>query len=242
MRQKIFIFFLVFFITISFSNTSSAKNSPLVQADSLFRVNQRTEAIAAYRSILDNGSFSPALFLKLAYMQETSGDISGALVTLNTLYKINPDPDIHLKMEELALINNLSGYQYTDSQYFNTLYQKYYYYILLSALIVSGFYFAHLNLKKVKGNNLGMRPLLFICILLVLFYIVNFNIQPLHAVIVNKNTLIMSAPSPGSDLLEITGSGHRVSLIDQTDIWYQVEFNDKTGYIKASDLYIIRQE
>lgn len=242
MRQKIFIFFLISSITISFSNTSLGKNSSLALADSLFRANKRTEAITEYRSILDSGSFSPALFLRLAYLQETSGDISGALVTLNTLYKINPDPAIHLKMEELALINNLTGYQYTDSQYFNTLYQKYYYYIILTILIVSGLYFSHLNLKKIRGNNLGMRPLLFICILLALFYIVNFNIQPLHAVITNKNTLIMSAPSPGSDLLEIAGSGHRVRLIDQTDIWHQVEFNNKTGYIKASDLYIIRQE
>lgn len=242
MRHKIFSFFLVFFITISFSNTSSGKNISLIRADSLFKENKRAEAISAYHSILDNGSFSPMLFLKLAYMQETSGDVSGAMVTLNTLYKINPDPEIHLKMEELAHINNLSGYQYTDRQYFNTLYQKYYYYILLFVLITSGLYFVHLNLKKIKGNNMGMRPLLFICTLLVLFYIVNFNIQPLHAVIINKHTLIMSAPSPGSDLLEITGSGHRVSLIDKNDIWYQVDIHDKTGYIKKSDLHIIRQE
>lgn len=239
MREKIFIFFYFFFTTTLLPTTSFCEKITLTHADSLFRINKKAEAISAYKTIIKNGSFSPALFLKLAYLQETSGDISGALVSLNSLYKINPDPEIHLKMEELALSDNLSGYQYTDRQYFNTLYQKYYYYILLAILILAGFYFSHLILKKIRGNNLGMRPLLFITTLFILFYIANFNIQPPQAVIINHNTLVMSAPSPGSNLIEMTRAGHRVNLIDRQDIWFQVEYNRQTGYIKASDLHII---
>lgn len=209
------------------------------KGDSLFQVNDFFNAALIYDSILNQSVVSPSLYLKLAYIYESTGNIADLMVVLNKYYKVYPSANIQFKIEEIAREYQLKGYKYTDFDYFMSLYRQYYYYILLFFLATSGLYFTHLITKKIKGNPLSFRPLLFIVILLFLLLLINFNLHPVRAIIKHSNTLIMSAPAAGSELLEQATSGHRVNVLDQNDVWVEVDYENQVCYIKESDLEII---
>jgi len=209
------------------------------KGDSLFHAKEFYYASKVYDSILNQSVVSPLLYLKLAYIYESTGEIADLMIVLNKYYKVYPSANIQFKIEEIAREYQLKGYKYTDFDYFTSLYRQYYYYIMLFFFVASGLYFTHLGIKKINGNPLSFRPLLFIVILLFLLLLVNFNLQPVRAIIKHSNSLVMSAPSAGSDLVEIASSGHRVNVLDKIDIWVEVDFENKLCYIKESDLEII---
>ena len=49
----------------------------------------------------------------------------------------------------------------------------------------------------------------------------------------------MEAPSAGSDLIDITGKGHKVVVSGKTDVWYKIEWQGKDGYIKAKNVKLL---
>jgi hypothetical protein len=234
---------ILFFILLALFVVTAKGQSYLdleKKGDSLFLANDFDNASRIFDSIFNQSVVSPSLFLKMAYMHESSGNFTDLMVVLNKFYKVYPSADIQLKIEEVAREYQLKGYNYTDFDYFAALYRQYYYFILLFFLVASGLYFSHLIIKKISGNPLSFRPLFFILILLFLLVIINFNLQPVRAIIKNSNTLIMSAPAAGSDLLEISSSGHRVNVLGQIDVWVEVEYENQICYIKSSDLEFIQ--
>jgi hypothetical protein len=239
MKHKIFVAFLILLSTFPQLSYSQEYKSRLDHADFLFSRKHFPAAFKSYKEILNSGVFSPAMLLKMALISEQSGDIVSCLYYLNLYYNFRPDRQVHLKMEELAEKYNLEGYDYTDSEYFTFLYRENYYYILLFFLTLSGLYFVHLALKKINGNPLSIRPLLFIGLLFILFYIVNFDFIMPKGIISRKNTFLMSAPASGSDLMAKIERGQRVKILGKEDIWYKIEWAGKFSYIKESDVLLI---
>jgi hypothetical protein len=240
MKPLFFTFFLILFILISqpiFSQSAAI----LRQGDSLFALGNYTRAEEKYDQLLQQHLFSPNMLLKLAYIEENKKDFVLTLYYLSLYYNYRPDIEIHKKMESLAKETGVQGYEYTDFEYVTFLYRQYYYFILLLLLTISGFYFTHLVLKKIRDKNIGVRILAFFLMLLTVFYMLNFELTTPKAIVQTPDALIMSYSSAASDVINRAKAGERVNIIEKSDIWYKIKTNGKIGYMKESDLLPIEK-
>jgi uncharacterized protein YgiM (DUF1202 family) len=230
---------LVFLFTFLFTAASAQElNDKLIQADSLFAVQKYTEAYQHYSSIMqEDNRYSPAMLLKMAYINEGLENFDEALYYLNLYYLRTADEDVLEKMEKLAETHNLAGYEFNDWEFFKTIFYRYFNYITAFLIALAMLFMAmqirgkfKLN-KPVKGYALGM-----VLILTVLFYTLNFGLRYDRAVVIDENSFLMTGPSAASDVYTVIGKGHRLPVNGHEDVWIKTEWNDMPVYIKSSKI------
>jgi hypothetical protein len=235
MYSKLLIHILL--INLLFLSKSFAQG-PFVQlhtADSLFESKKYIESFEIYRQITDSSSqFSPRMLLRMAFIKEGLGDYTSALYYLNLFYSYNPDKEVLKKMEELALKYKLTGYTYTDRDYFISLYYEYYYFILFFFLIAAVSYYIYMVVNRRIG--LGLKPFYFIIILVAAFYLSNYSLTRPKGIIVNSGVHLMSSPSAGAALIEVVNKGHRVIILKKEDIWYEILWDGAPAYIRENNI------
>ena len=57
--------------------------------------------------------------------------------------------------------------------------------------------------------------------------------------VIIENCLLMDQPSAGAKLQKKIKKGHQVILLDDLDIWYKIELEDKFYYIRKTNLILI---
>ena len=230
-------------LTLSQQSLSQTFNQKIIFADSLYNLKKYGPSLKIYENIYNQtGKYSLAMLLKMAFINEISGEYSKTLFYLNIFYHDQPNKKVLSQMEFLDEKHNLKGYKYTDLEYFISLYNEYYYYIIVYILAASITFFAYLLLKKLKKKRLGLRPIVFIGLLIVVYYITNYRVIPPRAIIAHNNTILMSAPSAASELVNMAGEGHRVTIHNKKDIWYEISLENTKAFIKEDDLYLIPQK
>lgn len=227
----------ILFLVLLFTPKSFAQG-PFVQlhrADSLFESKKYIESFEIYHQILDSSDqYSPRMLLRMAFIKEGLGDYTSALYYLNLFYFYNPDKEVLKKMEEIGLKYKLTGYNYTDLDYFISIYNEYYNYILISLIAFSLAYFIYMLVNRRTKSSL--RPFYFIVMLVVAFYVSNFNLTPPKGIIANSGVHLMSSPSAGATLVDIVDKGHRVTILSKEDIWYKINWNGTQAYIRENNL------
>jgi hypothetical protein len=238
LKHKIlFLFFILSLLNLQVSVAQSNTNT-LEKADSLFHSKKYTESFAIYENILDNDKmYSPSMLLKMAYIKEGLGSYTQALYYLKLYYKKTNNKSALTKINELAKKHNLEGYEASDIDLFYGYFNKYYnnslFFLMGIALLLSALSFYIFKQKQRKP----FTPALFqMGIILIIFYILNFQSIPEKAIIINSNTYIMEGPSSGSEVLEIVKKGHLVRVIEEQDVWTKVMWKDKIAYIKGKNL------
>lgn len=240
MLRKIFIVFSILSTFIFHPALAENLKGNLDEADSLFSQKKYTEAFTIYENIFQNSEqFSLQMLLKMAFIKEATGDYTSALYYLNVYYKYNPNKKVLKKMEDLAGKYKLTGYRYTDLEYFISLYNQYYYYISFSFLFFAVSYFIYLIIKKFQKKKLGFRPLVFILILATAYIFANYDIIPPKGIISKQGTWLMSAPSSASEPIAMIDKGHRVMILEKQDVWYRILWENKSVYILESHLLLI---
>ena len=227
--------FILFFLSIpaAYSQISTYR---LQQADSLFNAKQYTQSMGHYKEILAQNEFSPAMLLKMAYIQEALNKSGDALYYLNLYYLATRDAAALEKMDELAKKENLAGYENTGSTQAFTFYQRYHVYtaLALSAVIFLLFSIA-VYMKRTKHNVYA--PLIPMMLLVVLLAIHVFAGRPaMNGIVVRPNAHLMSGPSAGADVEEVIKAGHRLPIKGHTDAWVEVEWNGRSAYIRRNQL------
>jgi uncharacterized protein YgiM (DUF1202 family) len=237
MYGKLLVIF-VFLSTIAVSSGYPQSNQEkLHEADSLFASQKYTDSFVIYENLLNNSDqFSLRMLLKMAFIKEALGDYTSALYYLNMYYRYQPNKKVLRKMEELAARYKLSGYRYTDLEYFISLYNQYYYYIIFFFISFALTFYLYLIIKKLRKKKMGLRPLIFIIILGSAYYITNYNIIPPKGIISQSDTYLMSAPSAASEPITVTDKGHRVVILGKEDVWYKIKWENQTAYILQSNL------
>ena len=46
----------------------------------------------------------------------------------------------------------------------------------------------------------------------------------------NENTFIMNDPSSGSDVYKLIRKGEKIKIVNETDVWYEVELENQKTY------------
>jgi hypothetical protein len=204
----------------------------LSRGDSLFAKKQYTQSFELYQSLLQSGRYSPAMLLKMAYIQEGLGSISLSLYYLNLYYLASGDEQALSKMEELAEKNRLQGYENTETTRIFFLIKKYNYYFsaALAALIVFLVVFQY----KRKRNESSTKPFAIPIALVIILLAIQVNIpyESSTAIVTNSNTYLMSGPSAGANVVSLIKEGHKLKIKDKKDVWLKVEWLDKDVYIK----------
>lgn len=236
---KIILTFSVFFAFFALPVCNALENKTIKIADSLYENKNFDQALHLYAVALDSEQFfSRHTLSRLALMEESSENIVMALYYLSTLYYYYTDTRIIRKMESLGDRYHLSGYGYTELEYFVSLYKEYYYLIIFSLIGIGVPFIIYLFRRRKQGLSLGIRPLFFLIILGSVFYLNNVDITPVMGVISTPTTL-MSGASPGSESVENIIAGHRVRVIDKDGVWYKIAWKGKELYLRDIDLLVI---
>jgi len=204
-------------------------------ADSLYQAKLYTQSFEHYQEILNQKQYTPAMLLKMAYIQEGLNNIGNAMYYLNLYFKVSNDKAALHKMEELAYKFKLEGYETSDADHFMTLYQDYFNYVsfglaALCILLLSMVFFTRVRLKR-KPYITGSALALF---MLVFFVHINFGDRKPVGILSNPQTYIMSGPSPGSSLITIASDGHRVEIVGKKDIWVRITWDGKTAFVREN--------
>lgn len=237
---RYFTFFFTLWCIACASLSARAQDSAeglLIAADSLFAARQYTESLDLYEQLFaEQGVATPALLLKMAFIQESTGAYSEALYYLNEYYLLTADEAAVQKMQQLSEQYNLRGYATTDYQLFYSYFREYRYYIIyaLIALSMVGL-IVIASSRRPEGRPYGWG-VTYLVGLGLLGWMINTSLAPRQAIIMRDHTYIMAAPSSGSKVVSIGQKGHRVPIGEQQDVWVQIEWDGQPAYVRHGNL------
>ena len=209
----------------------------LNQADSLFRSGKYTESFDIYNTVYEQSHYTPSMLLKMAYIKEGLGDISGALYFLNVYYNVTSNKKVLTKVGEIAQENQLTGYEFTDFDFFLNLYHRYQLQALGLVLVIVFLLFARIILLKRKTHQ---RPIssgiAFLIAVAGFLYLLNYDLGQNKGIIIDQQTYLMAGPSGGADVVGIIERGHRVNIVGIQGIWVKIIWDNQEVYIRSSKI------
>lgn len=213
----------------------------MAQADTLFIQRKYSEALQSYQAVFTRtGKYSPAMLLKMAFIEESSGNYTRALFYLNLYYNQRPNEQVIRKMDELASTNQLKGYQYDDMNFILIYYERYFLYIAAALIAFGAYVFAIIIAKKMRREYIPIRHgFAFMVYLAGSFVFLNLSGSDNKAIIHRNNVYLMSAPSAGAKLLGVIQKGHRVKVLDKKDIWIEIEWEKEHAFIREQNVWMI---
>lgn len=219
----------------------SPVDEQLAVADSLFDKRQYTESFGLYDQLYRKSQMaSPAMLIKMAFIQESRGNYPEALYYLNEYFLLTADEQVVRKMQRLSEEHNLRGYEYTDYDLFYTYFREYRYliiYILAGLAMVGLVYLAFTRQRRSKPYGWGVT---YLVILGLLFVLTNYSLKPPQAIIMSDYTYVMNAPSSGAEVVYVSEKGHRVDVGKQQDVWTQIEWEGEPAFVRQGNLRTIR--
>ncbi|MEB2776911.1 SH3 domain-containing protein [Algoriphagus sp. D3-2-R+10] len=234
--KSIFLTKLLIFLSISLQSIHcQADVIDLKKADSLFNVRSYKEAMEIYDSSYQSGIYSPAMLLKMAFITEGIGDKELATLYLSKYYDLEPNQQAITKIKSLTGQSSLIGYEVSDTQRFLIFLTEYQEYIVaaLALFLVVSIILSWITSRKSEKTQTFWPTIL---LMLLIFLANNFLTGPRTGLITSSPTFVVSKPSAGGELIDRVGPGHRVHIKSSKDIWYEVDWKDKSAYIKKSDV------
>ena len=239
--QRAVLKFLTVIIILNFSTSfqSRAQTSTfrLQTADSLFTSKRYTQSLEHYEEILRQRQYTPAMLLKMAYIQEGLNNMGSAMYYLNLYYIATNDKSVLEKMDDMATKFDLHGYETTDSDRFWSFYLDNHLYLsialaALAVLMLSIVYHTRVRLhKRPLASALGVAALA-----VLLFVHQQYGSIRSRAIISQTTTYLMDGPSPGASVIDIVGDGHRVEILGKKDVWLKIRWDDDIAYVKENSL------
>lgn len=212
------------------------QNVMLKQADSLFQARQYTQSFDLYQELLKTNRYSPSMLLKMAYIQEGLSRPGYALYYLNLYYLSSGDEQALQKMEELAIRNNLKGYENSQLTRVLFLLQKYSPLVSFALAALTLLMVALIAYRKKKQQKLIGPAVITAILLLFLLVQTNLPVDNPTAIVANQHTYLMDGPSAGANVVSIIGEGHRLPVISKKDVWLQVRWLDRDVFIKENQV------
>ena len=208
----------------------------LSRADSLFKTKQYMQSLDAYEAVYQQGWYSPAMLLRMAFIHEGLGHISRSLFYLQRYHAVTDDEQALQKIEELAEKNKLEGYEQTQQDAFLQVLQRYQPSVTL-ALAAMAVLLLSLMMFQYRQGNRPIGAALALMVIVVLLYVQVNHLAPSPKGIISDNaTLLMSGPSGAADVVAVVGEGHQLTVKGRKDVWLRVEWRMKEAYVKENKL------
>nr|WP_316928727.1 SH3 domain-containing protein [Rhodonellum psychrophilum] len=202
----------------------------------MFSSKNYQEAMIGYEEILEKDeSFSSAMLLKMAFISEGKGDFAKASFFLTKYYDVNPNPRVITKIKSLTQQTNLVGYDLSDRDRFFKFLTDLREEITAALALLLIISLILLVIFKSKAN----KPKYYLptAVLLILVFVSNnFLVGKPRGIVTGSPTLIMDRPTAGGNLIVNVDPGHRVIIKSSKDIWYEIKWGDKIGYVKKENI------
>lgn len=243
MQNSILKFLKVFVIILLFPASIYAQqdNPLLLRGDSLFKLKRYTQSLELYQKLFDDHRYTPAMLLKMAFIEEGLNNVPKAAYYLNVYYLATQDDAAPIKLEELASKNNLEGYSTNETDEILSFYLKHH---TLITIILAALAALALAIAVTQRLVLKRRPVgefVFSCILAVLFMLhISQQSRWSKAIIAKNNTYIMNGPSAGASVISIVRNGHRISVLGEHDVWTKISWGETEGYVRSTSLLPIK--
>lgn len=221
-----------------FLSIANAQNEPLIQGDSLFNQQNYTEAFKNYNQLFSEGKASTAMLLKMAFIQDGLGNYEHALYFLDLYYQKSANRSVVGKIEELAATNELQGYTYDDISYFFSLLEKYRMHFTLLLVCVMILLVVYIFRKTKEREKPIAAMIIQVFVVAILFSITNLR-SANHGVITSNGTLLRSGPSAGAEPIVIIDKGHKVRVLDRTDVWTKILWDGEEVFVRNGKLRVI---
>lgn len=213
----------------------------LKMADSLYNKKQYTQSLELYRQIFTQHAYSPAMLLRMAYIEEGLGQNPMALYYINLYYELTHDETALTKMEDMALKYNLTGYEASRTDHVRALIAENKPAIItaLSAICVLLLAIMIFTLKKKK-----VKPFIsfsfFILTVILLVAFTNRELATVNGITLNAPAFLMSGPSPASRVVGVVNEGHRLAIRGRHDVWVKVKWRDGYAYLKENQVLEVK--
>jgi tetratricopeptide (TPR) repeat protein len=230
-----FLFVLVIF---SASGVPAGQlNDELRHADSLFAEKKFTQSLERYEHLLSQGYESPAMLLRMAYIEEGLQQYARALYYLNRYYRLHPDKMVWQKIAALAAQQKLSGYDMSLFWHGVSVYRVKRVQAVLINLAVVAVIAVMLWLYR---KPVVKRSLIVLQIFAVGLLLLQLNMRlPQFAIVAENGVPVMSGPSAGADVVGRVDSGNRLKVLGRADVWVKVADRNLTGYIRSANLLLL---
>lgn len=219
-----------------------AQSNPQLQlADALYRKKQYTQSFKIYDSLLQHRVYTPAMLLKMAYIQEGLEAIAKSQYYLNLYYFATQDNAALDRMEEMAAKYNLKGYQQSDATFFFMFFDRYRIPLTVALLALCILLFAIVVSRRQQTIQRRMGAFAGLVLLsMLLLLVVNIRARPVPAIVASPHTYLMSEPSAGSSVVGVIGEGNRLIIHGSTDVWLRVSWNGIPAYINRNKVLEVR--
>jgi hypothetical protein len=225
---------VILFTFFSTPASSQSLSYRLAQADSLFGVKQYTQSFAIYDALLSVHQYSPAMLLKMAFIQEGLGKVSRSLFYLSLYYQTTGDEQALAKMQELAAKHKLEGYQNPQRDQFYFQWKKLRYSVAGVLLAFAIFFGAVVYRQKKSGRKPITAWIVQMIFLLLLATHLHFPLKEDSVIVADANTYLMSGPSAGASVIAVVGEGNKLRVRQKKDVWLEVEWFDKPAYVREN--------
>ncbi|GAB3902105.1 hypothetical protein GCM10028803_28030 [Larkinella knui] len=238
---KLLYFFSVLLILPGFPVVAKSTSVTLYQADSLFAAGSYPAAVEAYEYHIQQG-YKPTdpMLLKLAYIWEKQGDVAKMLYYLQVYFDRRPDEAVLKKMHDIAIQNNLRGYETDDLNYFYLFYKQYGLYITLGLVLLGTYAFGIFWLKyRNKEPSRRRHKLIVLAYLTGLLLLVNLPERYQSGIINRDRVLLRRDPSSAAPVADVINRGHKVNILGSQDVWLHVFWNDGLYYVRKDTVWLI---
>ncbi|MBS1487858.1 MAG: hypothetical protein JST43_09740 [Bacteroidetes bacterium] len=225
---------ITFLLVVSFS-LLHGQSLEMKQADSLFKAKQYTQSAELYQSVFQKKNYTPAMLLKLAWIEEGLGKIGLTLYYLRLYYLATDDSQALVKMGELATKYNLSGYALTDTDRLTYWFAQNRTMVLSLSTLLLLLNCCWIFYKKNKQLRVTVSVWLLAIGSVVVLVINNYTL-PRSVIVKSDNTYLMSGPSAGASVVAVVTEGHQLKKMAVEDTWVKVKWMDKWVYAKADAL------
>lgn len=238
--KKIIFFFIINLTFVQLAKSQSDEGA-LKKADSLYKAENYTGAEVLYEQNLPKiKNPSNQFFLKLASIKEKKGDFLKTLYYLNKAYEQNPNEKILAKLNEMATLHEVKGYELSDFNFLILFYKQYSGFLVALLLLLGIYIFVILFIKKYKSNYIPVNQKVFLIVYLMgISLLLNLPDRYHQGIINHDGVLLRSEPSAAAQIEEIIDKGHRLNVLGGNDIWKRVYWNDKFLYLKESDIWLV---
>ena len=224
---------LIFLLLIS--SHSRGNENLLFKGDSLFDLKKYYEAKKYYDSLYFNEElYTNSMLLKLSLIENELGNFEKSIYYLSKYTKNDDNEIVDQNLNNLISENNLETYAKSDYSFLLSIYNDNKQNLVISFLIILFIIFCLNIIRRNRNQKIIFIKTFFVLALITLLMI---NIKGgLDGIILNENTFIMNDPSSGSDVYKLIRKGEKIKIVNETDVWYEVELENQKKYIRKKNI------
>jgi tetratricopeptide (TPR) repeat protein len=241
---------LMFFGT--FQQLKSQATQLFDEANKLYNDESYQEAFELYDSIEKMNYHSPELYLNKANAAFKLDSLVLAVYYYEKAIKLNPSMQEAIQNIEIVNSKLFGGklpvqsksVSHWISQFFKGNYE-----LLAGLATIFSLLVAMLIILKVVTKKLSTKrilPLLttltiigFSLTISLAFIIYNYSVNNNTAIVFDSEVEIMNEPSINSNVTFKVERGAKITILDENDEWFKIEFNSKIGWVNKESVAII---